>query len=316
MAPASFQASSILRYSVILFCRFLAAIRLAALMISMPTRTRLVPARAAFSMKRGILWQRVSTCTISLTLKPWFSRRSMMRSKIASQSLWRARLSSVMKKWRMPCFQCSRMVRSTSSAVRPRDLRPCTLMIVQNEHWYGTAAAGVEARQGLDRAPQVLLGEDRRRLGFESRQFLEVVVDRLERADAASVRMVSTRPSSSPANRLTPMSRATFRSACSSGSMARQPDTWKPPIDHLHAGGAERPRDVEGAGKLIRLHADDAEEAVIAVATELRQQLVDLHAAVDLVDDRDVDGGVGPENCSLGRRRARGCTGPPEYSTG
>ena len=24
-----------------------------------------------------------------------------------------------------------------SSGVRRRDLRPCTLMIVQNEHWYG-----------------------------------------------------------------------------------------------------------------------------------------------------------------------------------
>ena len=36
MAPAFFQASSILRYSVILFCRFLAATRFAALMLSMP----------------------------------------------------------------------------------------------------------------------------------------------------------------------------------------------------------------------------------------------------------------------------------------
>jgi hypothetical protein len=66
---------------------------------------------------------------------PWRSRSSMMRSKIGSQSLLRARLSSVMKKCRMPCAQCSRMVRSTSSAVRPRDLRPWTLMMVQNEHW-------------------------------------------------------------------------------------------------------------------------------------------------------------------------------------
>ena len=29
------------------------------------------------------------------------------------------------------------MIASTSSGVRMRDLRPCTLMIVQNEHWNG-----------------------------------------------------------------------------------------------------------------------------------------------------------------------------------
>ena len=29
------------------------------------------------------------------------------------------------------------MMRSTSSGERRRDLRPCTLMMVQNEHWNG-----------------------------------------------------------------------------------------------------------------------------------------------------------------------------------
>jgi len=53
ITPASFQASSIFRYSVILFCRFFAAIRLSGLMFSSPMKTRVTPARADFTMKFG-----------------------------------------------------------------------------------------------------------------------------------------------------------------------------------------------------------------------------------------------------------------------
>ena len=52
--PTRFHSSSILRYSVILFCRFLAAIRLAGLMFSSPMNTRVTPARRDFSMKFGM----------------------------------------------------------------------------------------------------------------------------------------------------------------------------------------------------------------------------------------------------------------------
>ena len=103
-------------------------------MLSIPISARLVPARTAFSMKFGILWQSVSTWIISLTFMFSRSRSAIMRSKIGSQSLLRAKLSSVMKKFLMPCTQCSRIVFSTSSADRRRDFLPCTLMIVQNEH--------------------------------------------------------------------------------------------------------------------------------------------------------------------------------------
>ena len=59
-----------------------------------------------------------------LDVKPSRSRSSMRRSKIGSQSLLRAKLSSVMKKWRMPLAAFSRTRRSTSSGERRRDLRP------------------------------------------------------------------------------------------------------------------------------------------------------------------------------------------------
>src|SRR5262245_46680464 len=56
MMPFVFQASSILRYSVILFWRFFAAVRLSGLMFSNPMNTRVTPARFAFAMKFSILW--------------------------------------------------------------------------------------------------------------------------------------------------------------------------------------------------------------------------------------------------------------------
>ncbi len=56
---------------------------------------------------------------------------------MASQFLLRAKLSSVMKNRVMPWAALSFTMRSMSSASRQRDLRPWTLMMVQNEHWNG-----------------------------------------------------------------------------------------------------------------------------------------------------------------------------------
>src|SRR5215831_4202471 len=58
--------------------------------------------RAHFSMKLGSLWQSVSTWMMKPTSSFSASRRWIRRSRIASQSLLRAKLSSVMKKLRMP----------------------------------------------------------------------------------------------------------------------------------------------------------------------------------------------------------------------
>ena len=78
--PTRFHSSSILRYSVILFCRFLAAIKFAGLMFSRPMNTRVTPARWDFSMKFGILWQSVSTWIMKRTSMPFSSRSLMIRS--------------------------------------------------------------------------------------------------------------------------------------------------------------------------------------------------------------------------------------------
>ena len=134
MAPCERHFCSITRYSVILFWRFLAAMRFSGLMFSSPINTRLTPAPVAFSMKFGILWQSVSTWIVKPQAMPSFSRSSITRSSRISQSLLRAKLSSVMKNRSMPWTLFSRMIFSRSSGVRNRLLRPCTLMMVQNEH--------------------------------------------------------------------------------------------------------------------------------------------------------------------------------------
>ena len=42
---------------------------------------------------------------------------------------------------------------------------------------------------------------------------------------------------------------------------------------HRHAGGAQRPGDVERARKLVRLHADQADESEAAVAAQAARMI-------------------------------------------
>src|SRR5580700_4194758 len=51
ITPRVFRASSISRYSVILFCRFFAATRLSGFTFSNPIKTRVTPARFAFRIR-------------------------------------------------------------------------------------------------------------------------------------------------------------------------------------------------------------------------------------------------------------------------
>ena len=126
-----------LRYSVILFCGFLAALRLSGLMFSSPMKTRVTPARFALATKFGILWHSVST---------WIRKRTI-------QAVFLPQLDDAVED-RFPVLVAGEIVvgdeeavdavskflrkmRSTSSGLRRRDFRPCTLMMVQNEHWNG-----------------------------------------------------------------------------------------------------------------------------------------------------------------------------------
>ena len=62
-------------------------------------------------------------------------------------------------------------------------------------------------------------------------------------------------------------------------------------------GRAERPRDVERAGILVRLNADERDKPEIAVPPEAGEQRRHVDARVRLVDHFDVDGDVRPSTC-------------------
>ena len=49
---------------------------------------------------------------------------------------------------------------------------------------------------------------------------------------------------------------------------------------HRHAGGAQRPREVERARKLVRLHADEADHAEAVMPTEPRDDRLRLMRAL------------------------------------
>ena len=87
-------------------------------MFSRPMKIAVQPARAAFSMKSGMRWHSVSTCSNSLMLNLSRSRNSIRRSRIGSQLRLRAKLSSVTKNRVMPCAALARTMASTSSGVR------------------------------------------------------------------------------------------------------------------------------------------------------------------------------------------------------
>jgi hypothetical protein len=106
-------------------------------MFSSPMYTRLTPAFAAFVTKPGMRWHCVSTWMTRLKIMPSRSLSSINRSRMPSQLRLRAKLSSVMKRRRIPRLRCARTILSTSSALLNRDVRPWTLMIVQKLHAKG-----------------------------------------------------------------------------------------------------------------------------------------------------------------------------------
>ena len=74
------------------------------------------------------------------------------------------------------------MICSRSSGERNRLLRPCTLMMVQNEHWYGQPRPRSMLDSEPDGAADMLARQDRRRLALQRRQVVHVVVQRRQRA--------------------------------------------------------------------------------------------------------------------------------------
>ena len=180
--PCAFQASSILRYSVILFWRFFAAARLSGLMFSSPMKTRVTPARFAFSMKFGILWHSVSTWIIRPSGMPSCSRSSIRRSKIASQSLVAGEI--VVGDEELADALRPVQAHEMLDVVGRAEARLASLHVDDGAEraLIRAAAAGVEAGAQAERARDVSLGQERRRRSFDLRQVLHEVVERRQPA--------------------------------------------------------------------------------------------------------------------------------------
>ena len=94
--------------------------------------------------------------------------------------------------------------------------------------------------------------------------------------------------SASPAKIEMPSACASLMSSGSSFSMARQPETWKPPIMTCTPARARSAR-YRGRGEFVRLHADQADQAEAAVLGDAPRDLARAHAGIGLVDGHDVD---------------------------
>ena len=143
--------------------------------------------------------------------------------------------------------------------------------------------------------------KDGGRLRLERRQVLQIVVDRLQRP-VRRILQDAVHPSLQLAGE---HAHAHVERRLEVGLQFRQHGEAAGDMEsadhHRHAGRPERAGDVERAGILVRLHADDRDQAEPAVAPKLGEQLVDFDAGMDLVDHRDVDGGVGSEHGPLRR---------------
>ncbi len=121
------------------------------------------------------------------------------------------------------------------------------------------AAAQIETRAPALRAPHRIAGQQGRRLAFDRRQILHVVVDGLELAgigiaqDLVEPQLLGLAGEDRNALRL--HARDLFGKFRQHGEAARD---MKAADRHRQSGRDERLREIGGARKLVRLHADKA----------------------------------------------------------
>ena len=172
-------------------------------------------------------------------------------------------------------------------------------MMVQKLHWNGTAAPGVEARVVADDPPDHLFRQYGDRRGLHAGHVMQVVVDGLglaggnvadeaghpvfafarEQGDAESLRFFEVR-------------RQLGQHRYAAGDME--------PADHdRNVELAEGAREVERAGKLVRLDPDEADESAAVGLDPLRHRL-DVDDLVALVVGLELDVRVGAERFLLG----------------
>ena len=176
-------------------------------------------------------------------------------------------------------------------------------MMVQNEHWNGQPRPASKLAWWLTVRPMVLVGRKRGRRGFERRQIVEIVVDRLQfpggripqdLVHAAVLRLAGEQAA------------AHVERDLQVGLHLRQHGEAAGDVEaadhHLDAGLAQRTGDIERARELVRLHADEAHQPEAVVVADTRDDVLGLDPRIGLVHRGDVDLDIGPEH--LARRAA------------
>ncbi len=175
-----------------------------------------------------------------------------------------------MKKLCTPCARLARTMRSTSSALRARDLRPCTLMMVQKLHRNGQPRPASK----LVRSPLVRRTMSIGRYGTAAPsrpgQIVHEVVERLELVAIGGPQQVFQPPlglageqGDAQVDRLVQLRRQ-VRQHRDAAADVEAADADR------DARGAQRPRDIDGARKLVGLHADQADQPATAAGPDLR----------------------------------------------
>ena len=101
--------------------------------------------------------------------------------------------------------------------------------------------------------------------------------------------------------------------AASSGSIAMQPLTWKPPMQ-TGMPAARNGRAISTArGKLVGLHTDQADQPVTAVPPDLPDDSLRPDASVGLVPDGDPDLDVVTQDLTLRAVAAQARIAPQAY---
>ena len=83
----------------------------------------------------------------------------------------------------------------------------------------------------------------------------------------------------------------------------------EPTDHHRHALLAQRPRNIERAGKLVRLHADNANESQAAVLRDAPRDRSRLHSRVGFIDRENIDGKRGAEDLARGSAHGKAIDG-------
>ena len=216
----------------------------------------------------------------------------------------------------MPCARLARTIFSTSSASRQRDVRPCTLMIVQKLHLNGQPRPASKRVMRHVRPAHVRRRQERHGLRPELGQVVQVVVERRSAPSEAARRTSRSGP---PPRRRTARRRApaaSRKSAGSSGSIARQPLTWNPPMATWTPAARNWRARSRRRGNWFVCTPAKTTSPKLPVASESLDDPIGADAGVDLVHDRDVDGDLGSRAPGDRRHPGTGCRAPPACSTG